>query len=162
MELEEYKRSAYTTKARNIMEKINEKLTDPETLIDALVLIEENLDDISPIYLFITRDLSKLQDQRIKKRAEVLLEKYFEKPEYKKMSEKMDEILSYSEDEKLPKLQWPEIPIASNDSELDELHRKINEILQMLGKGNQIEEQKREYYKKLMEELEADANIAYA
>jgi len=64
MELTEYKKLAYSEEARKIMKEIKEKAKNSETQIDALKLIEQHKDEISPFYFIYTKKFVNIRKSR--------------------------------------------------------------------------------------------------
>ena len=91
MELKEYKKLAYSEEARKIMEEIKEKAKNSETQIEALELIEQHLDELSMHAFYITLDLSKTEQQKIREKAKGILKNYYEKnPEFEELGKGLD------------------------------------------------------------------------
>jgi chromosome segregation ATPase len=77
--------------AQKIMEEIKEKAENPETQLKALELIEKHLEELPMHAFYITLDLSRSEQKEIRGKAEVILEKYYEKnPEFRELKEKID------------------------------------------------------------------------
>jgi len=99
MELEEYKKLAYSEEARKIMKEIREKAKNSETQIEALELIEPHKNEISPLYFIYTKDLSTSENQEIREKAKGVLDKYYQKnPEFREWDRKIDTLFEKTKD----------------------------------------------------------------
>jgi len=177
MDLDEYKRSAYSEEVRKIMDEIKQKVKNQDTQIEALELIEQHMGKIPPYCFFIVKNLTRLENQEVREKAENVLKEYYEQDlQYKewerkadasnKLLEKIDEIRSlWSQKIEFPKLDTlKEIRFPPEDSRYATNGAKLDENLERLKelkKSNEIEEEEYKKLKKKIEELDEDVGKAY-
>jgi len=84
----EWKKFLISEEVMKLMEEIEEKAKNPETQLEALELIEANIEKLPYKARMIVLELTKSKDEQIREKAEQVMEKYYEKfPQLKQTEE---------------------------------------------------------------------------